>query len=89
MSILLHLFFLIVLKSIEDSGMLANIDVTKNTFKSWAKKAGIPKEVYNTGHLIVSGNKKECKMILSFLNDDIFEGYFTKSIYLSNSKRKR
>lgn len=25
---------------------------------------------------------------LSFLNDDIFEGHFTKSIYLSNSKRK-
>lgn len=29
-----------------------------------------------------------CKVILSFLNDDIFEGHFTKSIYLSNSKSR-
>lgn len=76
------------IKSIEDSGILAGLDVTKRTFKSWAKKAGIPEDVYNTGHLVFRKNKKECKMILSFLNDDIFEGHFTKSIYLSNSKRR-
>lgn len=76
------------IKSIEDSGILEGLDVTKRTFKSWAKKAGIPEDVYNTGHLVFRKNKKECKMILSFLNDDIFEGHFTKSIYLSNSKRR-
>lgn len=76
------------IKSIKDSGILGELDVTKKTFKSWAKKAGIPEDVYNTGHLVFRKNKKECKMILSFLNDDIFEGHFTKSIYLSNSKRK-
>lgn len=76
------------IKSIEDSGILEGLDVTKREFKSWAKKAGIPKEVYNTGSLVFPKNKKICKMILSFLNDDIFEGYFTKSIFLSNSKRK-
>ncbi len=76
------------IKSIEDSGILAGLDVTKKTFKSWAKKAGIPEGVYNTGNLVFPKNKKECKVILSFLNDDIFEGHFTKSIFLSNSKRK-
>lgn len=76
------------IKSIEDSGVLTNLNVTTKTFKSWAKKAGIPEGVYNTGSLVFPKNKKECKIILSFLNDDIFEGHFTKSIYLSNSKRK-
>lgn len=76
------------IKSIEDAGVLANLKVTTKTFKSWAKKAGIPEGVYNTGKLVFPKNKKECKVILSFLNDDIFEGHFTKSIYLSNSKRK-
>jgi len=76
------------IKSIEDSGILAKLKVTTKTFKSWAKKAGIPEGVYNTGNLVFPKNKKECKVILSFLNDDIFVGHFTKSIYLSNSKRK-
>lgn len=76
------------IKSIEESGIIAALDVTKKTFQSWAKKAGIPKDVYDTGNLIFPKNKKECKVLLSFLNDDIFEGHFTKSIYLSNSKRK-
>lgn len=76
------------IKSIEESGILANLNITTNKFKSWAKKAGIPEEVYNTGSLVFPKNKKVCKIILSFLNDDIFEGHFTKSIYLSNSKRK-
>lgn len=76
------------IKSIEDSGILVGLDVTKKTFQSWAKKAGIPSEVYNSGNLVFPKNKKECKVILSFLNDDIFEGHFTKSIYVSNSKRR-
>lgn len=76
------------IKSIEDSGILAGLNVTTKKFKSWAKKAGIPEGVYNTGNLVFPKNKKGCKVILSFLNDDIFEGHFTKSIYLSNSKRR-
>lgn len=76
------------IKSIEDSKILAKLDVSKKSFQSWAKKAGIPKEVYNSGHLILPKNKKECKVVLSFLNEDIFEGHFSKSVYFSNSKRK-
>lgn len=76
------------IKSIKDSRILAGLNVTTKSFRSWAKKAGITEGVYNTGNLVFPKNKKECKVILSFLNDDIFEGHFTKSIYLSNSKRK-
>ena len=76
------------IKSIKDSRILAGLNVTTKSFRSWAKKAGIPEGVYNTGNLVFPKNKKECKVILSFLNDDIFEGHFTKSIYLSDSKRK-
>ena len=76
------------IKSIEDSGILDGLDVTKRTFKIWANKAGIPKDYYKNGTLEFPKNKKGCKMLLSFLNDDIFEGHFTKSIFWSNSKRK-
>lgn len=76
------------IKLIKDSEILAKLKVTTKTFQSWAKKAGIPENVYNTGHLVFPKSKKQCKVILSFLNDDMFEGHFTKSIYLSNSKRK-
>ncbi len=76
------------IKSIEDSGILDALDVTKRAFKIWANKTGIPKEYYNNGTLEFPKNKKGCKMLLSFLNDDIYEGHFTKSIFWSNSKRK-
>lgn len=76
------------IKSIEDSGILDGLDVTKRTFKIWANKAGIPKDYYKNGTLEFPKSKKGCKMLLSFLNDDIYEGHFTKSIFWSNSKRK-
>ena len=76
------------IRSIQDSGILDGLDVTTRTFKSWARKAGVPDDVYSTGHLAFPRNKNICKTILSFLNDDIFEGYFSKNIFLSNSKRR-
>ncbi len=77
-----------LIKSIDESKILESLDVTKRSFKSWAKRAGIPNDIYSNGSLAFPRIKKECKLILSFLNDDIFEGHFTKSIFLSNSKRK-
>ena len=76
------------IKSIENSGILDSLNVADRSFKSWAKKAGVPREVYSTGSLVFPKNKKTCKILLSFLNEDIFEGHFTKSIFMSNSKRK-
>ena len=76
------------IKSIKMSGVLERLDVTSKVFKSWANKAKLPSGSYNTGHLIFPKNKRECKIMLSFLNEDIYEGHFSKSIFVSNSKRK-
>lgn len=73
---------------IEQSGVLNVIKPTNKTFKSLAKKAGINSSVYETGHIVLPQNKKECKKVLAFLNQDLFNGIFTKELFQSNSKRK-
>ena len=74
---------------LKNSGLLDVIDATKEAFKNWAKKAHISEAVYETGHIVLPHNKKECKMVLAFLNEDIFKGAFSKKVYQSNSKRAR
>lgn len=74
---------------LKSSGLLDMINISKRSFKTWAKKANIPKAVYQTGHIILPCNKKECKAVLAFLNEDLFEGVFSQKIYQSNSKRVR
>ena len=71
------------------SGLLDIIDASKRGFKTWAKRANIPKSVYQTGHIVLPCNKKECKVVLAFLNEDLFEGVFSQKIYQSNSKKIR
>lgn len=72
---------------LKKSGLLDSIDISKRDFKTWARKAQIPKSVYENGHIVLPHNKKECKAVLAFLCEDVFEGYFSKQIYQSNSKR--
>lgn len=74
---------------LKQSGLLDRIDVSKRKFKALARKAKIPEGAYQTGHIILPCNKKECKAVLAFLNEDLFEGIFSQKIYLSNSKRIR
>lgn len=74
---------------LKKSGLIDTIKVSSKDFKSWAKKAGINKEVYSSGHVVFPKDKKQCKTILSFLNEDIFEGIFSKNMFVSNSKHKR
>ena len=71
------------------SGLLDTIDVSSRSFKTWAKKAAINKDMYSSGHIVFPKDKKQCKMVLSFLNEDIFEGIFSKKIFISNSKYKQ
>lgn len=71
------------------SGLLDTINVSSRNFKSWAKKAAINKDIYSSGHIVFPKDKKQCKMVLSFLNEDIFEGIFSKKIFISNSKHKQ
>ena len=74
---------------LKNSGLLDVIDVNKKEFKKWAKKANIPSAVYETRHIVFPRNKKVCKMVLAFLNEDIFKGAFSEKVYQSNSKRIR
>jgi hypothetical protein len=66
---------------------LENINLNKRGFKSLARKANIPEAVYSTGSIILPRNKKSCKAVLAFLNEDIFEGFFSTILYRANSKR--
>lgn len=74
---------------LKKSGLLDTIKVSSKEFKSWAKKAEINKDIYSSGHIVLPKDKKQCKTILSFLNEDIFEGVFSKKIFVSNSKHKK
>lgn len=74
---------------LKKSGLLDVIDVSKRDFKTWATRAKIPKGVYQTGHIVLPRNKKECKAVLAFLNEDLYQGVFSQKIYQSNSKRVR
>lgn len=75
------------IKSIENSRILTKQNITSKIFRSQAKKAGIPEDVYSIGSLVFPKIQKTSKILLSFQNDDIFEGHFAKSIFISNSKR--
>lgn len=74
---------------LKSSGLLNIIDPTTRSFRAWARKANIPAGVYQSGHIVLPCNKKECKVVLAFLNEDLFEGVFSQKIYRSNSKRLR
>lgn len=74
---------------LKKSGLLDTIKVDSKEFKSWAKKADINKDIYSSGHVVLPKDKKQCKTILSFLNEDIFEGMFSKKMFVSNSKHKK
>lgn len=59
------------------------------TKKSLLKKYGIKAQINNEGKLILPiHNVSELNRTLEFLNEDIFKGAITDSLYLSNSKKK-
>lgn len=74
---------------LKKSGLLDSINVSSKQFKSWAKKADINKDIFSSGHIVLPKDKKQSKTILAFLNEDIFEGMFSKKIFVSNSKHKK
>lgn len=59
------------------------------TKKSLLKKYGIKAQINNDGKLILpTHNVSELNRTLEFLNEDIFRGVITNSLYKSNSKKK-
>jgi hypothetical protein len=59
------------------------------TKKSLLKKYGIKAQINNEGKLILpTHNVSELNRTLEFLNEDIFRGVITNSLYKSNSKKR-
>lgn len=59
------------------------------TKKNLLKKYGIKAQINNAGKLILpTHNVSELNRTLEFLNEDIFRGVITNSLYRSNSKKK-
>jgi hypothetical protein len=73
-----------LIKGVLTSGVLANNDVT--TIRTRAADIGLNIGEQN-GRLILPGDKKLLKVILNFLEEGVFKGSFSNSLFETNSKR--
>ena len=71
--------------SIMDSGILR--DCTARTIKSIAKQTGIELSVKDK-KIVIPADKKERRIVLGFLDEEVYKGAFSQTIYQTNSKRK-
>lgn len=71
--------------SIMDSGILKNYTPTK--IKNIAKQTGIELSVKDK-KIVIPTNKKERRIVLGFLDEEVYKGAFSQTIYQTNSKRK-
>ena len=71
--------------SIMDSGILKNYTATK--IKSIAKQTGIELSVKDK-KIVIPTDKKERRIVLGFLDEEVYKGAFSQTIYQTNSKRK-
>lgn len=75
--------------ALKKSGGLEILKPRTKKFKDAAKRVGIPENVYNTGQIVLPKDRKQCKQVLAFLNQDIFPGLLTpKQLFRTNSKKK-
>ncbi len=71
--------------SIMDSGILRNYTATK--IKSIAKQTGIELSIKDK-RIVIPTDKKERRIVLGFLDEEVYKGAFSQTIYQTNSKRK-
>ena len=70
---------------IQKSGVLKNADAKK--IKRTAKGFDLNITIDSAGKIILPNNKKECKELLVFLNEQYFIGLITGNKYKTNSKK--
>lgn len=70
---------------LEKSGVLKKVN-TKSV-KTNANKFKLKIELTVDGKLILPENKKDCKNVLAFLNEQYYFGVITKNKFITNSKR--
>ena len=71
--------------SIMDSGILR--DYTAAKIKSIAKQTGIELSVKDK-KIVIPTDKKKRRIVLAFLDEEVYKGAFSQTIYQTNSKRK-
>lgn len=71
--------------SIMDSGILQNYTPAK--IKSIAKQTGIDLSVEDK-KIVIPTDKRERRIVLGFLDEEVYKGAFSQTIYQTNSKRK-
>lgn len=70
---------------INDSGVLENNSAAK--IKKLAKSVGIKIDVECT-RIVIPSDKEHLKIVLGFLDEEVYKGPFSKAILLANSKRQ-
>lgn len=73
-----------LIRGISASGVLANYNVT--TIREKAASVGL-KIAEQDGRLVLPGEKRRLKTILSFLEESVFKGVFSEEVFETNSKR--
>lgn len=70
--------------SILDSGVLENYSA--QTIQRIGRNTGIAVKVKNK-RIVIPADKKEMKIILGFLDEEVYKGVFSSAVYIANSKR--
>lgn len=71
--------------SINDSGILQNH--TARQIKTLAQKSGVSISI-SEGHVVLPTDKKERHIVLGFLDEEVYKGVFSETLFQTNSKRK-
>lgn len=71
--------------SINDSGVLQSFTAAK--IKSLGKQSGVVIEVVDK-KVVLPKNKAERRIILGFLDEEVYKGVFSQTVFQTNSKRK-
>jgi len=71
--------------SINDSGVLKDFKATE--IKSRAKKCGVELTV-SSNQIVLPTDKAERRIVLGFLDEEVYKGVFSEKIFQTNSKRE-
>ena len=71
--------------SIMDSGILKKYSASR--IKSLAKQTGFDLAI-NGKKIVIPTDKKERRIVLGFLDEEVYKGAFSDTVYQTNSKRK-
>lgn len=75
------------LYQIKRSHVLDNVKQRFDRVKACAEQFGL-EQYFDDGKVMFPSSKRELKVIIDFLSDDIFRSSITEDVYETNSKKK-